>query len=38
VCAVTEEWLEDYNGERPYDSLGNAPPRSFLPRREERWL
>lgn len=32
VVAVTEEWLEDYNSERPHDSLGSAPPRTFLPR------
>lgn len=32
VRAVTEEWLEDYNSERPHDSLGGLPPRSFMPR------
>jgi putative transposase len=32
VAAVTEEWLEDYNSERPHDSLGSVPPRTFLPR------
>ena len=32
VIAVTEEWLEDYNCERPHDSLGQVPPRTFLPR------
>ena len=32
--AVTEEWLEDYNSERPHESLGEVPPREFLPRRE----
>jgi putative transposase len=32
VMLVTEEWLEDYNTERPHDSLGQVPPRTFLPR------
>ena len=32
VRAVTEEWLEDYNSERPHDSLGGLSPRSFMPR------
>ncbi len=32
VQSVTEEWLEDYNGERPHDSLGGLPPRAFMPR------
>lgn len=32
VSAVSEEWLEDYNTERPHDSLGQVPPRTFLPR------
>jgi putative transposase len=32
VRAVTEEWLEDYNSERPHDSLGGLPPRAFMPR------
>jgi len=35
VRSVTEEWLEDYNSERPHDSLGQVPPRSFLPRPEQ---
>lgn len=34
VRAVTEEWLEDYNRERPHDSLGGVPPLTFLPRHE----
>ena len=34
VRAVTEEWLEDYNSERPHDSLGRVPPLTFLPRHE----
>lgn len=32
VTAVTDEWLEDYNTARPHDSLGQVPPRTFLPR------
>lgn len=32
VRAVTEEWIEDYNSERPHESLGAVPPREFLPR------
>jgi putative transposase len=32
VQAITDEWLEDYNTERPHDSLGQVPPRTFLPR------
>ena len=34
VQIVTDEWLEDYNSERPHDSLGRVPPRTFLPRPE----
>jgi putative transposase len=34
VQGVTDEWLEDYNTERPHDSLGRVPPLSFLPRPE----
>jgi putative transposase len=36
VQAATEEWLEDYNSERPHDSLGRVPPRTFMPRRASR--
>ncbi len=32
VRRVTEEWIEDYNTERPHDSLGGLPPRTFKPR------
>ena len=32
VQAISDEWLEDYNTERPHDSLGRVPPRTFLPR------
>ena len=28
----TERWLTYYNTERPHDSLGRVPPRTFLPR------
>jgi transposase InsO family protein len=31
--AISDEWLEDYNTERPHDSLGQVLPRSFLPRK-----
>ena len=34
VRLVTEEWLEDYNSERPHDSLGRVPPLTFMPRSE----
>jgi len=27
-----EEWLEDYETERPRDSLGRVPPCTFMPR------
>jgi len=30
--ALTDAWLRIYNGERPHDSLGRVPPRTFLPR------
>jgi putative transposase len=36
VRSVTEEWIEDYNTERPHDSLGGLPPRTFMPRLETR--
>ena len=29
---ATDEWLEDYNTERPHDSLGEVLPLTFLPR------
>jgi putative transposase len=32
VRVATEEWLRDYNTERPHDSLGRVPPLTFLPR------
>jgi putative transposase len=32
VRKPAEEWLKTYNCERPHDSLGQAPPLTFLPR------
>jgi len=32
IRAVTEEWIADYNTERPHDGLGRVPPLTFLPR------
>lgn len=32
VQLLTEEWLTDYNTERPHDSLGRVPPMTFMPR------
>ena len=32
VRTITDEWLDDYNNERPHDSLGRVPPLTFLPR------
>lgn len=32
VREATDEWLDDYNHERPHDSLGHVPPRTFMPR------
>jgi putative transposase len=32
VRRISEEWREDYNWERPHDSLGEVPPLTFLPR------
>jgi len=34
VQAVTAEWIEDYNNERPHDSLGGLPPLTFMPRHQ----
>jgi putative transposase len=32
VRQVTDDWLERYNSERPHQSLGRVPPRTYLPR------
>ena len=32
VRGLTAEWMEDYNTERPHDSLGGLPPQTFMPR------
>ncbi len=32
VQRLTDEWLCDYNDERPHDALGRVPPTTFLPR------
>lgn len=31
VREITENWLQEYNEERPHDSLGRVPPLSFMP-------
>lgn len=33
VRTITEDWLREYNEERPHDSLGRVPPLMFMPRR-----
>ena len=30
VREYTERWLEEYNGARPHESLGNMTPREYL--------
>jgi putative transposase len=32
VQAIADDWLDDYNGYRPHESLGNVPPMQFMPR------
>lgn len=32
VQHITEEWLREYNEQRPHDALGGLPPRRFMPR------
>jgi len=33
VRQITESWLQEYNQERPHDSLGCVPPLTFMPRK-----
>jgi len=35
VRQITESWLQEYNQERPHDSLGCAPPLTFTPRKTD---
>jgi putative transposase len=35
VKQITEDWLIEYNEERPHDSLGRVPPLTYLPRTTE---
>jgi len=32
VQQISDDWLIDYNQERPHDSLGSVPPATFMPR------
>jgi putative transposase len=32
VREITENWLHEYNEERPHESLGSVPPLTFMPR------
>jgi putative transposase len=32
VQAATDDWIEDYNLNRPHDALGRVPPAQYLPR------
>jgi putative transposase len=32
VQQITEDWLVEYNEQRPHDSLGRVPPLTYLPR------
>lgn len=32
VKAATDDWIEDYNLNRPHDALGRVPPAQYLPR------
>ncbi len=36
VREITENWLREYNEERPHDSLGRVPPLMFMPRQTDR--
>ena len=35
VRQITESWLQEYNQERPHDSLGCVPPLTFMPRKPD---
>jgi putative transposase len=35
VREITENWLREYNEERPHESLGSVPPLTFMPRPTE---
>jgi putative transposase len=35
VRQITEAWLQEYNQERPHDSLGCVPPLTFMPRKTD---
>ena len=30
VQGITDEWMLEYNNERPHESLGNLPPRRYI--------
>jgi putative transposase len=32
VQLLSDEWIDEYNTERPHDSLGRVPPLTFMPR------
>jgi putative transposase len=32
VQSMSDEWMTEYNQERPHDALGGVPPRTFQPR------
>jgi len=38
VQDLSDEWLADYNENRPHDSLGGIPPAQFLPRSKQPGL
>jgi putative transposase len=32
IQAIADDWLDDYNGYRPHESLGIVPPTQFMSR------
>jgi putative transposase len=36
VRQITEQWLAEYNEQRPHDSLGRVPPLTYMPRETNR--